>query len=112
MKSKKMKIARLLLVVPLVLVFSLMGLVPAAAAEEPGVDEENAGPSDVLLGSIVPVVTETGFISLSMDGLGTNSASGTIQVEKPAGATVRSAYMAAASTGWSFRKLVNGEVKD
>ncbi|KAB2836674.1 MAG: PEF-CTERM sorting domain-containing protein [Candidatus Brocadia sp.] len=45
--------------------------------------------------ALQPVVTETGLISLSVDGLGT-TASGTIQVEKPAGATVRKAYMAAA----------------
>lgn len=45
--------------------------------------------------ALQPEVTETGLISLSIDGLGTDS-SGTIQVEKPAGATVRGAYMAAA----------------
>ncbi len=45
--------------------------------------------------ALQPVVTETGLISLSVDGLGTTG-SGTIQVEKPAGATVRKAFMAAA----------------
>ena len=49
--------------------------------------------------SIDPEITETGLISLSIDGLGTMSSAGTIQVEKPAGATVRSAYMAAADVG-------------
>jgi hypothetical protein len=46
------------------------------------------------------LVAEDGFISLSVDGVGTNDPAGTtIQVNKPsAGATVRSAYLAAAST--------------
>ena len=55
--------------------------------------------------SIDPMVTETGKISLSVDGLGVYpESSGTIQVEKPAGATVRKAYMAAA-TIWNGSKL-------
>lgn len=62
--------------------------------------------------AITPVVIETGFISLSIDGLGTNNAMGSIiQVEKPSGATVRSAYLAAASMGISGRQLVDGDVK-
>jgi PGF-pre-PGF domain-containing protein len=47
--------------------------------------------------SLQPMVTETGKISLSVDGLGTSD-SGTIQVEKPEGATVRNAYLIAAGT--------------
>ncbi|MEJ7584789.1 MAG: hypothetical protein WKF43_12070 [Acidimicrobiales bacterium] len=58
-----------------------------------------------------PQITETGKITLSTDGLGSNNAAGeAIQVQKPAGATVRSAYLAAASTGFSGRILVNGDV--
>ena len=45
--------------------------------------------------SLQPMITETGKINLSVDGLGTDS-SGIIQVEKPEGATVRSAYLIAA----------------
>jgi hypothetical protein len=60
--------------------------------------------------SLSPAVAETGLISLSVDGLGTNQASGIVQVSKPAGATVRGAYMAAASTGFSSRTLANGDV--
>ncbi|MCF6148545.1 MAG: PEF-CTERM sorting domain-containing protein [Candidatus Kuenenia sp.] len=76
-----------------------------------GVDEKGVGTSEVSLDSIDPVVTETGFISLSIDGLGTNDVNGgIIQVEKPAGATVRAAYMAAASTGFSNRTLLDGDV--
>ncbi|MBV7337048.1 DUF11 domain-containing protein [Chloroflexi bacterium TSY] len=62
--------------------------------------------------SIRPVVQERGKISLSVDGLGTNNPSGgIIQVEKPASATVRGAYLAAASTGTSERRLLNGDVR-
>ena len=63
--------------------------------------------------SLQPMVTETGRISLSVDGLGTDS-SGIIQVEKPEGATVRSAYLIAAGE-WGSQipegsVLINGSV--
>ncbi|MFL5350061.1 MAG: choice-of-anchor A family protein [Hyalangium sp.] len=61
---------------------------------------------------LAPVVTESGFISLSVDGIGTNAASGVVQVNKPsANATVKAAYMAAASTGFSSYQIPNGGVK-
>jgi hypothetical protein len=66
---------------------------------------------EVPLVGIAPLITQTGNITLSMDGLGTLNSTGTIEVEKPAGATVRAAYLAAASTGFSGRTLVNGDVK-
>ena len=47
--------------------------------------------------SISPIVTENGFITLSTDGLGTLSNTGTVRVQKPAGATVRSAYLLSAT---------------
>ncbi len=47
--------------------------------------------------SLQPMVTETGKINISVDGLST-SGSGIIQVEKPEGATVRSAYLMATRT--------------
>ncbi|CAM3629731.1 immunoglobulin-like domain-containing protein [Corallococcus soli] len=57
-------------------------------------------------------VTESGFITLSIDGVGTNGPSGIVQANKPAaGATVRRAYMAAASTGFSSYRINNGEVR-
>jgi hypothetical protein len=63
----------------------------AAAEGEPGsgiaMDENQVSIDSV--NSLQPIVTETGKISLSLDGLGTNAASGTIDVEKPAGATVK-----------------------
>ena len=54
----------------------------------------------------------TGKLSLSVDGGGSNDANGhTIQVEKPnASATVRKAFVLAASTGFSGRVLNNGDV--
>jgi choice-of-anchor A domain-containing protein len=61
---------------------------------------------------LAPVVTETGFISLSVDGIGTNGTSGIVQANKPvAGATVRAAYLAAASTGFSNYQIPAGGVK-
>jgi len=99
------------IMVGLLLAVSLF--VPAAlAGSPPGTDTEGIGPSEVTFGSILPVVTETGFISLSVDGVGTNDpAGGLVYVDKPAGATVRSAYAAAASTGYSTRMLADGDVK-
>lgn len=68
--------------------------------------------SETRLSSVSPAVTEVGKISWSIDGLGVYpGTTGTIQVEKPAGATVRKAYMAAASTGWSEYTLQNGDIK-
>ena len=61
--------------------------------------------------AITPVITQTGNITLAIDGLGTLNSTGTVDIQKPAGATVRAAYLAAASTGFSMRTLVNGDVK-
>ncbi len=82
----------------------------SSAPAIPGVDSHGVGTSKVQFGSIAPVVTETGFVSMSVDGLGTTAASGAIQVQKPQGATVRRAFVGAASTGFSGRELVDGDV--
>jgi len=70
---------------------------------EPGLPPNNAdvtafnsevtpsGPAGIL-----PIVTETGHISLSVDAMGTLAPAGVIHVEKPAGATVRGAYLLSA----------------
>lgn len=79
-------------------------------ARLPGEEPLGVAPTSVQFGSIVPVVTETGFLRMSIDGLGTLDATGAVQVEKPAGATVRRAFVAAASTGASGRQLVDGDV--
>jgi hypothetical protein len=57
-------------------------------------------------GSIKPVVTETGKISASVSGLGTTSQDGVLRVKKPAGATVRRAFVGSATRGF-FRYLLN-----
>lgn len=98
----------LLLICTIVLLFAFTSV---AYADSPGTDGNGAGTSDVNFGSLLPVLTETGLLSLSIDGLGTINATGTIQVEKPAGATVRSAYLAAASTGFRGRVLNNGDIQ-
>ena len=62
--------------------------------------------------SISPVVTEVGKISWCIDGLGLYPDTiGIIQVEKPAGAMVKSAYMAAATTGFRSYQLAAGDIK-
>src|SRR5687767_5866420 len=60
---------------------------PSSAQMQSGDPGTGSGLTDVRFGSVVPVVRETGNISLSVDGVGTNSSSGIVQVEKPAGAT-------------------------
>ena len=62
--------------------------------------------------SIVPEVTEVGKISMSVNGLGVYPGNtGTITIIKPAGATVRKAYMTAATTGYSWYKLTAGDIE-
>ncbi|WFN34026.1 hypothetical protein L1S32_09245 [Methanogenium sp. S4BF] len=62
-------------------------------------------------GAISPVVTEIGMIWVSIDGVGSNGENGAIiQAEKPAGAVVRKAYLAAASKGFSGYKIPDGGV--
>lgn len=73
---------------------------------EPGTDADGVGTTEPTIGSLISVVNETGKISLSIDGLGTLAASGIVEVEKPsAGATVRGAYLAVATTGFFFFSL-------
>jgi hypothetical protein len=83
---------------------------PPAATLPPGAAPLGVVPTEVQFGSIVPVVTETGFLRLSVDGVGTLDEAGAVRIEKPAGATVRRAFLAAASTGRSGRQLVDGDV--
>ncbi len=94
------------------IVLIVLGTTIAAAGI--GTNDDNVPLTDpqLLLGSLVPQVSETGKISLSMDGIGTNNVSGgNVQVLKPAGATVRKAYLAAATAGFSRRMLVAGDIK-
>ncbi len=57
-----------------------------------------------------PVLAETGKIAFSIDGVGTNSASGIIDVDKPSGATVRVAVFACATTGFTGTMPADGAV--
>jgi hypothetical protein len=65
----------------------------------------------VAQGSIKPVVTETGKISASISGLGLTEHDGVLKVEKPVGATVRRAFMGAATRGFFRYLLLPGDVK-
>jgi len=62
--------------------------------------------------SLSPVVTVSGKVRLSLDAVGTNNAAGAdIRVNKPsAAATVRVAYMAAATTGFTGYWIPNGGI--
>ncbi len=78
-----------------------------AQATVPGTSATAQANADHDLSTVV--ITETGQITLSSDGLGVLSPGGLIQVDKPsAGATVRSAYLAAASTGYSGYIIPDG----
>jgi PKD repeat protein len=67
--------------------------------------------ANITEGSIKPVVTETGKITASISGAGINVLDGVLQVEKPAGATVRSAYFGATTTGFRRHLLGYDDVK-
>lgn len=54
------------------------------------------------------VVNERGRISQSTSALGTTSPTGTLRVEKPAGATVRGAWLAYATFGFRGQQIVPG----
>ncbi len=104
----KMNISRALTVlIGLMMVFGAMGVAAAQPGEVSSAFE--ASPSPTSTTSLSPFVTETGKISLSIDGMGTLSDSGVVQVEKPAGATVRSAYLITASMSGQG-PLANGTV--
>lgn len=70
----------------------------AAAASSVAVTFALAPPAQAELSVIY---NEVGRLQLSLDGSGTNQSSGTLSVEKPAGAKVRRAFLIAASTGAS-----------
>jgi hypothetical protein len=62
-------------------------------------------------GQLMPVVQESGSISISVDANGNNDVmGGVLQVNKPAGATVRRAFLMAASVGIGSRVINNGDV--
>lgn len=87
------------------------GSMLSAASGTPGqMPTGFTGATGVSGASLTPVVTETGKITVSADALGGNPPSGTLDIDKPAGATVRSAYFMVASTGFSGYLPVSSDV--
>jgi Putative Ig domain len=88
---------------------------PAAAAPSPtpGTGGSALVPhAAVTPNSLAPVVTDTGLISLSENAVGSFVPTGAaVAIDKPQGATVRAAYVAAATTGVSGATLANGDVQ-
>jgi len=94
-------------------------MVIAAMSVSVGVAASTGDPGTIPVGGVVTnndplkvMVTESGRIFLSTDGSGTNNSAGAdIRAEKPsASATVRSAFLFAASTGFSGHTLVDTDV--
>lgn len=122
MKSQTFRVSRAVLALAFLVAMSVMlawpqagkASVTAGQSGGQGVTPGTASGGKVVQGAapeaISPVASETGLISWSIDGLGTNSSTGTIEVQKPAGATVRKAYMAAASTGFTGYVIANGDI--
>ncbi len=113
---KQVIVSRALVVlISLMMVFSVVAVAGAEAVDPgmvPGTAPDASGPvaSPMVVTSLSPVVTETGKISLSLDGLGVYPAvTGTVDVDKPAGATVRSAYLFTANV-WGGSAIPDGAV--
>jgi hypothetical protein len=101
-----------------ILVICLMFIGSVAAGDVPGTIPAStttalrSASSFTSTTSLSPVISDVGKISWSIDGLGVYpGTTGTIQVEKPAGATVKSAYMAAATTGSDPYNIKPGDIK-
>jgi hypothetical protein len=101
------------LILSVILLLLTSSSIPYVFSEsESGIDTESVGLTTERLEAVKPYVTENGKISLSVDGLGVYpNNTGIIQVEKPAGATVRKAYFAAATTGFRNVKLSDGDIQ-
>jgi hypothetical protein len=116
MKSKKM--VNGIMIVLLVAVFFAIQPVFASATTgmTPGMPPVNQAKvvsprlTAVAQHSLEAVVTEVGKINVSINAIGENTGSGVLTIVKPEGATVRKAYMAAATTGFSGYKLAPGDI--
>lgn len=95
---------------------------PAQATARPGsrpaVSRASVSRSAFLLAATSPSAgpldtfySTAGQVSDSVDGLGTLADSGTVRVAKPVGATVRAAFLLAASTGFSNYQIPDGDVE-
>jgi hypothetical protein len=96
-----------------VALFSLsigLGGSPAAANAPIGTRPLHRPARTAAARALARTAAEYGRISLSVDGLGTTASDSIMQIEKPAGATVRKAYLMAVTTGFSLRRLAPGEV--
>lgn len=84
----------------------------APPGSEPGSGTGTSSPRQAVAAApLAPMFSEIGRLSLSVDGLGTNDpAGGVVQVEKAPGATVRNAYLAATSRGFSGYTPVDADV--
>lgn len=60
--------------------------------------------------ALTRTVAEYGRVSLSLDAVGTTDSSGILHVDKPAGATVRRAFLMAVTSGFTFRQLTANDV--
>jgi hypothetical protein len=60
--------------------------------------------------TLAPFYNAVGSIRLSSDAIGSNSGSATVQAEKPAGSTVRKAFLFGASTGASLHVPTDDEI--
>jgi hypothetical protein len=79
---------------------------------DPGVVERVTPRGTDFGGALAEFYSATGRIFLSVDGGGSNSESHTIEVQKPSAlATVRKAFVLAASTGFSNHQLTDGDVR-
>lgn len=116
MKSKRMVSG--IIFVLLVAVFFAIQPVFASTESTPGMPPGSSHAKLMAVSSVAatshaiePVVTEVGKISVSTNALGENTGTGTLKIIKPEGATVRKAYMAAATTGFSGYKLAAGDIQ-
>ncbi len=110
--GKTTKIVFILLAISILLTTYGAQIGKAQAQSIGTIQNPSAHLTAVTLGSIVPQYTETGQISWSINGVGENTGTGTIQIQKPdAGATVLNAFMAVATTGFSGYHLSASDVK-
>ncbi len=110
--------ARLLLILGAAAILAALALASPAGAEHltPGLPQTSLVDKNLPMppagDPLLPFLTESGLISLSVDAIGTNNPEGgPLKVHKNAsGATVRQAYLFAASTGETDYTPVNGDV--
>lgn len=98
-----------------ILVFSAPAQAATATGFGPGTRPEAGVPRVASVeaatgGSLEVFYSDIGNLRLSVDAVGTNAESATVQAERPAGATVKKAFLFAASTGSSGVTPADGSV--